>query len=144
MRDYAMNKPITKIVYHFQDASVPPQYHRSYTITVTRDHAHVIVDSYGDILADTSIDIAEQVIDDLARGIEIYQIKQQKRKSDTMEYTGGTSKSLTIYSDGIIMLDGTVYDYRGRLEGNLSGNIDAFTHKIEDLIPNFADLTKRF
>ena len=144
MKGYAMKKPITRIVYHFQDASVPPQYHRSYTITVTREHAHIIVDSYGDILAEESIDIAEQVIDDLARDIEIYQIKRQKRKSDTMEYTGGTSKSLTVYSEGILVLDGTVYDYRGRFEGSLSGNIDAFTQKIEDLIPNFADLTKRF
>ena len=34
--DYTMNNPITKIVYYFRDASVPPQYHRSYKITVTR------------------------------------------------------------------------------------------------------------
>jgi hypothetical protein len=38
--------------YAFLDSSVPPQYHRSITLTVTRDDAHIVIDSYGDVLAD--------------------------------------------------------------------------------------------
>jgi hypothetical protein len=139
--DYAMNKPITKIVYSFKDASVPPQYHRSYTITVTRDQIHIVVDSYGDILADTTIDIPEQTIDDLAKYIEICQIKE-KSHSDTTIYTGGASKSLTVYSDKNILLTGTVYRRGDRLEGSLSGDIDAFAKKVESLIPGFTDFLK--
>lgn len=137
-----VNKPITKIVYSFKDASVPPQYHRSYTITVTRDQSHIIVDSYGDILADATIDMPEQIIDDLARYIEIYQIKEKDRKRDTTICAGGTSKSLTVYSDKDILLNGTVYQCGGRLEGSLSGDIDSFTTKIEGLIPDFINLLK--
>ena len=38
------------IVYLFVDASVPPQFHRSYSITITEDTLSVVVDSYGDVL----------------------------------------------------------------------------------------------
>lgn len=40
------------ITYAFHDSSVPPQYHRSVMLTVTRDEARIVVDSYGDVLAD--------------------------------------------------------------------------------------------
>ena len=40
----------SKIVYHFKDRSVPPEYHRSYTIEVTKDSSSCIVDSYGNII----------------------------------------------------------------------------------------------
>lgn len=137
-----MNKPITKIIYSFKDASVPPQYHRSYTLTVTREQAHIIVDSYSDILADVTIDMPEQIIDDLAKYIEKYQIKEKEHKSDTTICTGGISKSLTVYSDANILLNGTVYQCGGFLEGSLSGDIDSFAKKIEDLIPDFTNLLK--
>ena len=37
---------IDRITYHFGDASVPPEYHRSYTITVAPDKIDMVVDSY--------------------------------------------------------------------------------------------------
>ncbi len=43
------------VTYAFQDASVPPQYHRSVTLTVTREDARIVVDSYGDVLADERV-----------------------------------------------------------------------------------------
>jgi hypothetical protein len=142
MTNNTMNKTVTKIVYHFKDASVPPQYHRSYTITVTRDQAHIVVDSYGDIVADATTDIPEQIMDDLVKFIEIYQIEKKNRKRDTMKCTGGTSKSLTVYSDDNILLDGTVYQCGGRMESSISGDIDSFTKKLEGLVPDFINLLK--
>lgn len=142
MTDHTVTKPITKIVYSFTDASVPPQYHRSYTITVTRDRSHIIVDSYGDILADETIDVPEQTMDTLAGYIEKYQIKEGGLKSDTAVLTGGTSKSLKVYSDKDILLEGTVYQRGEHLEGSLSGDIDSFTKKLEGLIPDFSSLLK--
>jgi hypothetical protein len=41
---------IKEITYHFGDASVPPNYHRSYTITVTADSVKIVVDSYGNYI----------------------------------------------------------------------------------------------
>ena len=43
------------VTYAFTDSSVPPQYHRSVTLTVTRDEAHIVIDSYGDVLADERV-----------------------------------------------------------------------------------------
>ncbi|MCF7974358.1 MAG: hypothetical protein K9N55_11125 [Phycisphaerae bacterium] len=142
MTEYTTNEPITKIVYSFKDASVPPQYHRSYTITLTRDQSHILVDSYGDILVDQTKEIPESIIDDLAKYIETCQIKEKHLKSDTTICTGGTSKSLTVYSDRTVLLKGTVYQRGGRLEGNLKGDIDSFVTKLEGLIPGFTDLLK--
>lgn len=43
-----------RITYEFHDASIPPQYHRSITLTVSREEAQIVIDSYGDVLADES------------------------------------------------------------------------------------------
>lgn len=43
------------IAYAFHDASVPPPYHRSVTLTVTKDESHLVIDSYGDVLADETL-----------------------------------------------------------------------------------------
>lgn len=44
--------PSATVTYHFQDSSVPPPYHRSYTLNFDRNQVHIVVDSYGDVLAD--------------------------------------------------------------------------------------------
>lgn len=142
MTDHATTQSITKIVYSFKDSSVPPQYHRSYTITVTSGQAHIVVDSYGEILADATIDIPEQKLSDLARYIEIFQIKQRDHRSDTTKWIGGASKSLKVYSGDNILLEGVVYQHGDHSEGTLSGDIDSFTKLLEDLIPNFPNLLK--
>ncbi|WP_299459774.1 hypothetical protein [uncultured Microscilla sp.] len=40
-----------KLVLRYQDSSVPPKYHRSYTITVSPEQSIVVVDVYGKSLA---------------------------------------------------------------------------------------------
>jgi hypothetical protein len=40
------------VTYAFHDASVPPAYHRSVTLTVTKGESRIVVDSYGEVLAD--------------------------------------------------------------------------------------------
>jgi len=52
-----MKPETTKIIYSYGDSSVPPQYHRSYTITVTNEKLHIVVDSYGDILHEKEYDM---------------------------------------------------------------------------------------
>ena len=140
MTEHTADKPISKIVYSFKDASVPPQYHRSYTISVTGNQAHIVVDSYGDILAEKTVDMPAQIMDDLARYMQSCQIREKDRDTDTTTWPGGTSKALKVYSADGILLDGIVYRSGGRVEGNLSGDIDAFAKKLEGLIPDFPKL----
>jgi hypothetical protein len=51
----AQPDPDTAVVtYRFIDSSVPPDYHRSYTLTVADGEARMVVDSYGDELHDVT------------------------------------------------------------------------------------------
>ena len=43
------------VTYEFHDASVPPPYHRSVTLTVTKADSRIVIDSYGDVLADEQV-----------------------------------------------------------------------------------------
>jgi len=40
--DNMTNATIQEITYRFGDASVPPEYHRSYTVTVTTDKVEIL------------------------------------------------------------------------------------------------------
>ena len=42
------------IVYRFFDSSVPPPSHRSLELTLSRTQARLVIDSYGEVLADES------------------------------------------------------------------------------------------
>lgn len=45
----------TEVQVHFTDSSVPPQYHRSWTVTIDRAHVTVEVTSYGDVLHQATV-----------------------------------------------------------------------------------------
>lgn len=136
------DKPVTRIVFAYKDAAVPPQYHRSYTITVTREQVHLIVDSYGDVLADVTTDMPEKGMENLLKDIDIQQICQSNRDSAQHMGTGGASASLIFYSGSNILLNGEIQQCAGRFEGNLAGEAALFLGRVEALIPNFEQLVK--
>ena len=128
-----METQITEIVYHFGDASVPPQYHRSYTITVVSDTAQIVVDSYGDILAEKKYEITQAQFDSVIVALEKNNIKNCKPKKNK-GCTGGTSENIS-YSDSTKELfTGYVYHCGGKDFGNLSGDSRAFAHEVKTLI----------
>jgi hypothetical protein len=136
------NKPVTKILYRFQDASVPPQYHRSYAITVTGGKVRIVVDSYGDILADAAYAVSDRQMKELVESLKPHRIRQVNFEHEKSKCSGGTSRTITVYSDDVILIKGTAYTCGGGVEGNLSGDVDGFAKKIEELIPDFANLLK--
>jgi hypothetical protein len=77
-----MEKDIREIVYRFGDASVPPQYHRSYTITVTAGQARVVVDSYGDVLAEKAYEITRKEFEDIVRSLSRHRIGRAELGDD--------------------------------------------------------------
>ena len=60
--------PTDTVTYEFHDSSVPPPFHRSFVLTFTRDRARIVVDSYGDILADQETPMTAQAWDEVAQG----------------------------------------------------------------------------
>ena len=57
------------IVYSFYDSSVPPPSHRSLELTVSRTQARLVIDSYGEVLADESRPTPPEVWSSLVDGI---------------------------------------------------------------------------
>lgn len=82
------------IEYSYQDSSVPPQYHRSFVLTITEAESEIVVDSYGDVLADETVPTSPEVWRRLSDGYPgIVGLSLSPRVE---ECTGGTSFDLTV------------------------------------------------
>lgn len=130
-----------KIVYHFGDSSVPPQYHRSYEIVATADSIHVTVDSYGTILAEKSYSISVEQFGNLVSIIEQGKYKNQKEKEND-GCTGGTTQSISFSNKGEKLFSAYVYHCGGKHFGTLDGDLSNLVKEMKALIPNFSELTQ--
>ena len=128
----------TEIVYNFDDSSVPPRYHRSFTVKVNSDSISLIVDSYGDILVDTTFSISAEEFDKLVDYTEECGIKNQSKKEIEEGCSGGTSKTIGAYKNEETIFYGTCYKCGGQTYGDLSGDADKFAKYITALIPEFS------
>jgi hypothetical protein len=130
---------IKEITYHFGDATVPPNYHRSYTITITADSVNIVVDSYGDILAEEEYKITSKQFDDIQRSLGNNNIRNCALGDDE-GCTGGTSESISYMNDTDETFSGTVYHCGGEDTGNLCGDIGSFADDVKKLVPNLKKL----
>ena len=132
---------VSSIRYSFRDSSVPPRYHRSYTITITPKTAHVTVNSYGDQLADEKYEISPEQFNNL-----INTINQAALISGTINAeegcVGGTSESLIINESNTPVYKGTVDNCGGTKVPASFGDIRTVVSSIKALIPNLAELRK--
>lgn len=131
---------ITQIVYSYGDASVPPQYHRSYTITATKDEIKIVVDSYGKILADTIYQMSKENFNLLTDKLNETKLKNTKKTEDKEGCTGGTSRYIKVFSGEKVVLDGYAYFCGAKVYGDLDGDIDSFAQKIKSFIPDISKL----
>jgi len=130
---------IQEITYHFGDASVPPEYHRSYAIRVTADKVNIVVDSYGDILANKEYEITDKQFHDIKNSLEINNIRNCML-GDGEGCSGGTSERIS-YSDGKNeIFSGTIYHCGGKDTGNLCGDIKSFANDVKVLVPDLGEL----
>lgn len=120
------------VVYAFRDSSVPPQYHRSVTLTVTADEARIVIDSYGDVLADerapTPPGVWQQLGDTLP-ALEALEV------ADAGEgCVGGTSVEVTVSTpqDVLMSLDP---QFCGGSNDGLEEPIDAWIAPARELFP---------
>jgi hypothetical protein len=68
---------IKKITYRFEDSSVPPEYHRSYTITLTPERVNIVVDSYGDFIAQKEYKIRKKQFINIVNSLAVNNIRKQ-------------------------------------------------------------------
>ena len=137
--DNMTNTAIQEITYHFGDASVPPKYHRSYTATVTTDKVRIVVDSYGDILADKEYEITSKQFDDIRNSLERNKIINCTLGDDDC-CSGGTIERISLSDKKNEIFSGSVYHCGGKDTGNLCGDIKSFADDVKNLLPNLDKL----
>ena len=133
------NTTIREITYHFGDAPVPPEYHRSYIVTVTSDKVRIVVDKYGEILADEAFEITSKQFDDIRKSLERNKIKNCTLPDDD-GCSGGTSERISYSDKENEIFSGSVYHCGGKDTGNLCGDITSFADDVKRLVPNLDKL----
>ena len=126
---------IQQATYHFGDASVPPEYHRSYTITVTTNKVSIIVDSYGKILADEGYEITRKQFNDIINSLKRNKIRNCTLGDDE-GCSGGTIERISFSDAENEIFSGSVYHCGGKDIGNLCGDITSFANDVKKLVPN--------
>jgi hypothetical protein len=124
---------ITKIVYDFGDASVPPPYHRSYTITLTGDSISKHVHSYSETISNVSKPVTNEQFASVVKIIDDCKFTNGKEKENTA-CTGGVSETVSIYSQDERVYYGSVYHCGGDDYGNLLGDTKLLLAELNKLI----------
>lgn len=86
------------VTYHYGDSSVPPEHHRSFTVTADADEARIVVDSYGDVLHDVTAPMDAATWTNLVEAVAAREGEDVARP-DEGGCTGGTTRQL-IATDG--------------------------------------------
>ena len=133
------NTAIKEIIYRFGDASVPPDYHRSYTITVTADAVRIVVDSYGKILADKMYKITLEQFNAIKKSLLSNKIKNCTLDEED-GCTGGTSERISFVDNKKKIFSGSIYHCGGKDTGNLCGDVTRFANDVKQLIPDLENL----
>jgi hypothetical protein len=96
-RVFVVDPATATIVYRFNDASVPPEYHRSYTLTADAESVNLVVDSYGDVLHD----VTEPNVDELWQDAlgESQMLSTVTNVTTDGACAGGTSEELRLLDD---------------------------------------------
>ena len=130
------------VIYHFGDSSVPPQYHRSYTITVTRNEAKLVVDSYGNVLSTATVALTGAQFRSILRTLTQARVRKTKKSRDNDGCTGGTSENIKVLRGSRSLLDAGVYHCGRKDYGDLAGDTTAVKNAMRAFFPEIAERLK--
>ncbi|NOQ72779.1 MAG: hypothetical protein GQ574_12285 [Crocinitomix sp.] len=127
-----------EIEYAFSDASVSPEYHRSYTISIDKSLVSISVDSYGDIL---TVENQPIDIDEFTALIETINASNLTSGRNTPDEPcdGGTGESLTIKESGAEVYNG-YFDHCADDVPASMGDIGVVIDAIHALAPNLEEM----
>ena len=119
-----------QIIFIYDDASVPPDDHRSYTITVRPDQLVFEVDSYGELIRKDSVSITKNKWTQIRQAFVDSQIHNITEKENPEGCTGGSGNQIYVSMGSRSLFSGNQYRCGGFNEGNLSGDLDGFEKAI--------------
>lgn len=128
---------IDYLVFEFHDSSVPPPYHRSYSLTFQDSEVRIVVDAYGDILTDTTLEIGAKKVLEALDFIDQYKIGSKEKNEENEGCTGGTGISVEYGLDNEKLCSGYVYFCGGDQFGDLKGDLESLKQALKSLIPDF-------
>ncbi len=126
------------VSYRYNDSSVPPPYHRSVELTVTQDEARIVIDSYGDVLADETAPTPPEAWEQLGatlpdvQGLEVDDPPEQG-------CAGGTSIQLSVTAGEDVLLD-LAPEFCGGSNADLEAPINAWIAPARALFPPTREL----
>jgi hypothetical protein len=136
-------KDIEEFSYKFGDSSVPPPYHRSYSIVMDADSIKLTVDSYGDILAKETYAMPKGGLQKIGEAIVKYRIDVQKDKKQDGGCTGGTTRHISYSCKGEKeKFSASALYCGGDLFGTLSGDLDSFFMELKTFVPDLNDVIR--
>ncbi len=125
-------KSISKVIFQFHDASVPPDFHRSLTYTITPSQLNFMVDSYGEIVKDTTIKIDEGKWHHITQALQQCEIsKANSVKQMESGCTGGTGNSMEVFFNDESSWNAHIYYCANEYEGDLLGDLPCFIESIK-------------
>jgi len=129
---------VDTLIYHYQDASVPPPDHRSFTINLNETSAELIVDSYGSVIAKRQVTVNTHLIKELISLVATKRIRLCQYK-EALDCSGSTGESLKLYEGDRVVFQGEVQHCIDGDAGTLCGELEVLTKKLRSL---FADLNQ--
>jgi hypothetical protein len=125
-------------IYKFTDSSLPPQYHRSYVILVTKGWVFFTVDSYGEVLLKDSIALAETSYKEFSASIDKLDIRN--KKEDPGEgCTGNTTDEFEFYTGTSKQVKGYTSLCQDERYGNLEGDFETAKSLFRAIVPDFSN-----
>lgn len=94
-----------RIEYSFSDSSVPPEFHRSFSLIVTPDSAAISIYSYGDVLLKDTYDVSPEKFSKAVSELRSLGIRKVRR-GHASPCSGGTSETLRLYAGSKVLFDG--------------------------------------
>ena len=133
----------TKMEYRFGDASVAPEYHRSYTISITRESITISIDSYGNILLTRNYPNTQERFQEFKDNLAAKGLYKHKKKDNAC--SGGTCEYIRLYKNDVRYFDGYVYHCEGE-NGDLflpDGTSSLFLEQIPDDIKSLIEMSRK-
>ena len=125
------------IVYSFYDSSVPPPSHRSLELTVSRTQSRLVIDSYGEVLADESRPTPPEVWSTLVTGLPSLAALRVDGAQEGC--VGGTGEAVRVSSGQNVSVELAVDECAGSNE-RVSDAIGTWIKPARDLFPPTQEL----
>lgn len=136
------NMTVDYLIFKFHDSSVPPPYHRSYRMEFRDSTVHIVVDSYGEILSDTILNIGKDNVAKSFALVEQFGIVSKEKNTEEAGCTGGTGISIDYGYEGKFLCSGYVYFCAGEQFGDLSGDLQGLKYALNGLVSDFNQYLK--